>query len=76
MPSKLNEGKIQMKTPYENHTDLNHHLTRYSPNGVDIIEECDDCPARFLHNPSIGYPVSLSPLIKTNNHNTIYAIKG
>lgn len=50
-----------MPTPYKNHATLNHHLSRYSPNGVDIIEECDDCGQRWLHNPSIGYPVTLYP---------------
>jgi hypothetical protein len=54
-------GANAMKTPYEEHAELNHHMTRYSPNGIDIIEECSECGARFLHNPSIGYPISLSP---------------
>lgn len=46
-------------TPYQIHATLNHQpMSRYSPNAVDIIEECD-CGQRFLHNPSIGYPVTL-----------------
>ena len=49
-------------TPYELHESMGHRMTRYSPNGVDIIEECQDCGLRFLHNPSIGYPVTLDPV--------------
>lgn len=46
-------------TPYQKHAALNHApMSRYSPNSVDIIEECD-CGARFMHNPCIGYPVTL-----------------
>lgn len=48
-------------TPYERHQQRNHQMTRYSPNGVDIIEECTNCGARWLHNPAIGYPVTLRP---------------
>ncbi len=49
-------------TPNEKHETLGHPpMTRYSPNGVDIIEECETCGARFLHNPAIGYPVSMRP---------------
>lgn len=46
-------------TPYNRHAALGHKMGRYSPNGVDIIEECDECKARFLHNPAIGYPVTI-----------------
>lgn len=48
-------------TPYQRHEQLGHEMTRYSPNGVDIIEECTECGARWLHNPCIGYPVTLYP---------------
>ncbi len=50
-------------TPYRNHERLGHNMTRYSPNGVDIIEECSEpgCGARFLHNPAIDHPITLSP---------------
>ena len=51
-------------TPYDQHEQQGHRTTRYSPNGVDIIEECDDCGARWLHNPCIGYPVSLRPFVR------------
>jgi hypothetical protein len=50
-------------TPYNRHAALGHQMTRYSPNGVEIIEECVDCPSRWLHNPSIGYPVTMRPNI-------------
>jgi len=52
--------KLKRKTPYQQHEVLNHKMTRYSPNSVDIIEECSDCGMRFLHNPCIGYPVTLA----------------
>jgi hypothetical protein len=48
-------------TPYDQHAALGHDVSRYSPNGVDIIEECSTCGARFLHNPCIGYPVTMRP---------------
>ena len=48
-----------MTTPYQLHGQLGHHTTTFSPNGIDIIEECETCGARFLHNPAIGYPVSM-----------------
>jgi hypothetical protein len=50
-------------TPYQNHEMLGHNMTRSSPNGVDIIEECStpNCGARFLHNPAVGHPITLSP---------------
>lgn len=48
-------------TPYQLHETLDHGpMGRHSPNGIDVIEECDKCGARFLHNPCIGYPVSMS----------------
>ena len=46
-------------TPYGIHDTLGHHMTTWSPNGIDIIEECTDCGARWLHSPAIGYPVTL-----------------
>ena len=53
-------------TPYQNHDRLGHHrMTWYSPNGVDIIEECSEpgCGARFLHTPAIGHPITLAPAL-------------
>lgn len=50
---------MKTATPYERHAELDHHMTRHSPNGVDIIEECSDCGMRWLHNPAIGYPVTM-----------------
>lgn len=52
-------------TPYRLHEMKEHKITRYSPNGVDIIEECEECKARFLHNPCIGFPVTLEPIKAT-----------
>ncbi len=46
-------------TPYQKHQALEHESTFYSPNGVDEVEECADCYMRFLHNPCIGYPITL-----------------
>jgi hypothetical protein len=46
-------------TPYEKHGQAGHRTTRYSPNGIDVVEECLDCSARWLHNPCIGYPVAM-----------------
>lgn len=46
-------------TPYEKHKQAGHRpMWRHSPDAFVIIEECE-CGARFLHNPAIGYPVSL-----------------
>lgn len=53
---------IGQETPYERHAALGHHTTQYSPNGVDKIEECTECPMRFLHNSAFGYPITLYPI--------------
>lgn len=53
-------------TPYEIHKTLNHRMSRLSPNSIDIIEECQECGQRWLHNPSIGYPVTM-PVIDLGN---------
>lgn len=46
-------------TPYEKHARLSHApMSRHSPDSFVIVEECD-CGMRFLHNPNIGYPVTL-----------------
>jgi hypothetical protein len=59
LPWQLSREEVSTMTPYENHKTLAHKMTRYSPNGIDIVEECEECEARFIHNPSIGYPVTL-----------------
>ena len=46
-------------TPYKQHEALGHKTTTHSPNSVDIIEECPECGARFLHSPCTGYPITL-----------------
>ena len=48
-------------TPYEKHKKLDHKTGRYSPDGFQIIEECQECPGQWLHDPLIGYPVTLQP---------------
>lgn len=53
----------QAITPYARHDALGHTLTRYSPDGISIIEECSQCGARFLFQPG-HEPVSLSPVSK------------
>lgn len=58
-------------TPYQRHAQEGHIMTRYSPNGVQIIEECPNCGQRFLHDPCIGYPVTMRtypPLRWTSEH--------
>jgi len=49
-------------TPYEKHQELKHKMTRYSPDGFVIIEECATCGMRFLHHPFIEFPITLQPL--------------
>jgi len=46
-------------TPYQKHNLLNHQTSRYSPNGIDTLEECEDCGMRFLHSVAFGYPITL-----------------
>ena len=46
-------------TPYQEHKLLNHKTTWHSPDGFVKIEECVQCNMRFLHNPSIGYPIAM-----------------
>ena len=47
-------------TPYQEHKLLNHKTTFYSPDGFVQIEECTICDMRFLHHPSISYPISMN----------------
>jgi len=47
-------------TPFENHKELGHKVSRHSHNGVDITEECEECTARFLINFVHG-PHQLQP---------------
>ena len=30
-------------TPYQKHIEANHHELRHSPNGINIIVECEQC---------------------------------
>ena len=50
------------ETPYERHAQRGHKMTRHSPNGIDIVEECPECGARFLIKPNDKYPISLSTM--------------
>ena len=51
----------KVDTPYTQHAKFGHHMSRYSPNGYDIIEECDVCGMRWLHHPGDKYPVTMHP---------------
>tara|TARA_Y100000310_G_scaffold345758_1_gene469365 strand:- start:4058 stop:4258 length:201 start_codon:yes stop_codon:yes gene_type:complete len=48
-----------MSTPYEKHSKLKHKVSSHSPNGYDIIIECEECPQRFLIHPGDKYPISM-----------------
>ena len=50
-------------TPYQQHHTVNHHSTFYSPNGIDVIEECADCGARWLHHFAYSFPLTLEPAV-------------
>mgnify|MGYP001598135500 CR=1 FL=1 len=57
------EAREEFQTPYENHKKSGHPTTEYSPNGIDIIEECTipECGARFLWQSGRDYPLTLLP---------------
>jgi len=46
-------------TPYKKHSELKHKTTWYSPDSFQQIEECTICGMRFLHDPIIGYPITM-----------------
>ncbi len=47
-------------TPYQTHAALDHGpMGQHSPNGLDIIEECDTCGGRWLLTPGYPWPVTL-----------------
>lgn len=48
-------------TPYEAHKALSHATSRYSPNGIDTIEECIECGRRWLFHPTDEYSIELPP---------------
>lgn len=54
-------GEPHEPTPYQRHKQLGHKTVNHSPDGVDIVEECTECPMRWVHNPCIGYPVTMRP---------------
>ncbi len=41
-------------------------MSRHSPDGYMLIEECNICSQRWEHNPSIGYPVTLCTMAELN----------
>lgn len=48
---------MKAETPYQRHVGLEHrNVSRYSPNGFDVIDECADCQLCFLHSPFQEYP--------------------
>lgn len=51
-------------TPYQQHRKLGHPTTWSSPNGVDKIEECETCGARFMHAAGDPWPISMRPVLK------------
>lgn len=48
-----------IRTPYQNHAALNHRTTEYSPDGINRIEECAECGARFMHSINDKCPRTL-----------------
>lgn len=48
-------------TPYQQHQKLGHATTWHSPDGVDKIEECNECGARYMHAAGDPWPISLRP---------------
>jgi hypothetical protein len=65
-----------MRTPYETHASHKHHVTTHSPNGIDLIEECTECPARFLvHHTEPEFPRQLDPLPPAETHLNGYKIR-
>jgi hypothetical protein len=48
-------------TPYQRHVQSGHKTTTHSPNGTVIMEECEVCGVRYLHDPMVGYPIMLRP---------------
>lgn len=57
---------LKDKTPFEYHKGLNHKTTKHSPNGIDQIEECITCKARFLHQPN-HEPTMMYPYYGTHD---------
>ena len=47
-------------TPYKKHHKLEHSISRHSPNGVDIIEECKECSYKALLQPN-HMPITMHP---------------
>ena len=48
-----------IKTPYEYHQELKHRTTFVSHNGIDKVEECTQCPAKFLFHHADSYATTL-----------------
>ena len=46
-------------TPYERHREMGHKVTHYSPNGIDVVEECCECNYRALLKFGDKFPKTL-----------------
>jgi len=59
-----------MKTPFEKCKELKHKRTRFSPNGIEIIEECETCDRKWImptvFNPN-EKPITIYPVLKLKN---------
>ena len=53
-----------MTTPYQDHQEMRHKMSRYSPNGVDSIEECTTCLRAWIRKPDSEYPIELRNWLK------------
>lgn len=49
------------KSKYAEHLLKQHKVQQTRPNAHDIIEECTECPQRFLIDPRRREPLELSP---------------
>ena len=56
-----------MKTPYENHTELKHKTSFISHDGINKVEECTECLARFLWYHDSGSPTTLYAHVFNSN---------
>lgn len=59
-------------TPYQTHATLGHLMSRHSPDGFDIIEECDECGQRWLHNPTYDMPITLCTRAELNRRQNAF----
>lgn len=48
-------------TPHERHAQEGHKTSFCSPNGLDKIEECEECGMRFFWAATEDHPITLRP---------------